>query len=200
MSELPANSGHGLLYVLSAPSGAGKTTLCRALRRYFPALAYSVSYTTRTPRTGEADGQDYYFISVREFKQGIANGRWAEWAQVHGQYYGTSAAWISGTLATGVDILMDIDVQGARQIVQRFANAVTIFILPPSMEILSQRLKSRRSDDDATIALRLKNARHELAQKDFYQYQVVNDDLEAAVRQLAAIFEKHGAAPQKMTS
>lgn len=188
----------GTIFILSAPSGAGKTTLGKALRQRFPHLAYSVSYTTRQPRTGEQSGQDYFFVSQREFEEGIEQGRWAEWAQVHGQYYGTSADWIAESLGSGIDILMDIDVQGARQIVRRFPQAVTIFILPPSMEILAQRLKQRGTDNDTEIDLRLANAQQEIAQKAFYQHHVINDDLDSAIRQLSSIFESHGHASAKV--
>lgn len=172
--------------------------MCKALRQRFPRLAYSVSATTRQPRTGEQPGQDYFFVSQREFEEGIEQGRWAEWAQVHGHYYGTSADWIAESLASGIDILMDIDVQGARQIVQRFPGAVTIFILPPSMEILARRLKQRGTDDDAEMALRLANAQEEMAQKAFFQYQVINDDLDQAIHQLSSIIESHGQTSAKV--
>lgn len=192
-----ASTIEGTVFVLSAPSAAGKTTLCKALRERFPHLAYSVSATTRQPRRGELPGQDYFFISQHEFEEGIEQGRWAEWAQVHGHYYGTSANWIAQSLDSGIDILMDIDVQGARQIVQRFPRAVTIFILPPSMEILAQRLKQRGTDNDAEMDLRLTNAHEEMAQKAFFQYQVINDDLDQAIDQLSNIIQSHGHASAK---
>lgn len=177
----------GRLFVVSAPSGAGKTTLCDAVRRHFGDLAYSVSYTTRAPRKGEQHGRDYFFISPEAFEQGIAEGRWAEWARVHGNLYGTSARWIAETLAAGRDTLMDIDVQGTRQMVQRFPEAVTIFIRPPSLAVLEQRLRQRGSDDDATIAMRLANAREEMAGEAMYRHVVVNDDLARATRELIAL-------------
>lgn len=192
-----SSMSRGTIFILSAPSGAGKTTLCKALRQHFPQLAYSVSYTTRQPRPDELTGRDYFFISQGEFEAGIEQGRWAEWAQVHGHYYGTSAVWISEALSSGIDVLMDIDVQGARQIVNRFPQAVTIFILPPSMEILGRRLKQRDTDDDAEVALRLANAQAEMDQKAFFQFQIINDDLDTAVQQLIDIIEKYCVKPAK---
>ena len=192
-----ASTSSGTIFILSAPSGAGKTTLGKALRQRFPHLAYSVSYTTRKPRSDERSGHDYFYISRQEFEIGIKEGRWAEWARVHGQYYGTSALWVAETLGSGIDILMDIDVQGARQIVRRFPQAVTIFILPPSLETLARRLKQRGTDDDADIQLRLANAQQEMAEKSFYQHQIINDDLDAAILQLSSIIECHGHTSAK---
>jgi len=183
------SAGH--LFIVSAPSGAGKTTLCAAIRRQYGNLAYSVSYTTRSQRDGEQSGRDYYFISTDEFEQGISQGRWAEWAKVHGNFYGSSARWIDSTLKDGVSILMDIDMQGARQMVQRFPQAVTIFILPPSMEVLESRLRARGTDSPESIELRMNNAEAEMAQKDFCRHIVVNDDLEAATQCLSALLDRY---------
>jgi len=181
----PAPGRH--VFILSAPSGAGKTTLLRAALERLTDLCYSVSYTTRPPRTGEVAGRDYVFISPAEFEEGIRTDRWAEWAQVHGNYYGTSAEVLAHALAEGRDILLDIDVQGARQICKRFPQSVTIFIMPPSPEILEARLRSRGTDAAESIAVRLRNARAEMAQKDLYRHVIVNDDLPTAVRELLAI-------------
>lgn len=177
----------GALFILSAPSGAGKTTLRQALLGVFPDLLYSVSFTTRAPRAGEENGRDYLFVSVEEFEAGIRSGRWAEWAQVHGNYYGTSAEVLDQARAAGRDVLLEIDVQGARQICARFPECVTIFIRPPSMAVLRQRLEARGTDSPAAIARRLENAAGEMAQMDFYRHIIVNDDLTAAVRELVAI-------------
>ena len=182
--------GPGLLFILSAPSGAGKSTLCRAVLKRFPDIMYSISYTTRPPREGERDGIDYYFIADDEFEKGIARNRWAEWAQVHNNYYGTSADLLNRALAGGQDILLDIDVQGMRQIVKRYPAGVTIFIMPPSLEILRLRLEKRGTDSPETIALRLKNAQKEMALKDLYRHVVTNDLLTDAVAELLGIFEK----------
>jgi guanylate kinase len=179
----------GRLFIVSAPSGAGKTTLCHALRQQYRELAYSVSYTTRRPRDGEQHGRDYYYISVQEFELGIKQGRWAEWAKVHGNFYGSSARWIDRTLSAGRHILMDIDMQGARQMLQCFPQAITIFIMPPSMEILEQRLRARGTDQPDTISLRLTNAAEEIAQKEICRHILVNDDLEKTKQQLAAIIK-----------
>ncbi len=185
----------GRLFVVSAPSGAGKTTLCAAVRRHFGDLAYSVSYTTRAPRPGEQHGRDYFFITREEFEAGIANNRWAEWARVHGNLYGTSAQWINDTLLAGKDILLDIDVQGARQMLVRFPQAITIFIRPPSMAVLEARLTGRGTDDAAARALRLANAKAEMAQQDLYRHVVVNDDLGRATRELIALLARHRSKP-----
>lgn len=187
-----ANEGsQGKLFIVSAPSGAGKTTLCDAVKHRFGDLAYSISFTTRSPRPGETDGKDYYFIGRDAFEKGIAEGRWAEWANVHGNLYGTSAEWIARTLAQGKDILMDIDVQGTRQLLQRFPDAVTIFITPPSMEVLEERLRRRGGDDEETIAIRLDNAKAEMEQKDLYRHVLVNDDLKRAKQTFISIIESN---------
>ncbi len=181
----------GLLFVISAPSGAGKTTLCRAVRDHFPDLQYSISYTTRPPRSSEKNGIDYHFITAREFENGIRSGRWAEWARVHGNYYGTSADFLDQSLAAGRDILLDIDVEGTRQILKRYPDSVTIFVMPPSMEVLRQRLEARGTDSAEVIAVRLKNAENEMAQKDLYRHIIVNDRLAPAVAELIAVIEKY---------
>jgi len=188
-------NGGGRLFVVSAPSGAGKTTLCSAVRRHFGDLAYSVSYTTRHPRPSEQHGKDYFFVTRQEFEAGIAQKRWAEWALVHGNLYGTSAQWIDETLAAGKDILLDIDVQGARQMAVRFPQAITIFIRPPSMAALEARLAGRGTDDAAARTLRLANAKKELDQQDFYRHVVVNDDLERATRELIDLLTHYRSTP-----
>ena len=179
------------MFIISAPSGAGKTTLCRAVRDRFADLQYSVSYTTRSPRSGEQNGVDYHFITAREFENGIQSGRWAEWARVHGNYYGTSAAFLDKTRAAGRDIVLDIDVEGTRQILKRYPDSITIFVMPPSMEVLRQRLEDRGTDSAEVIAVRLKNAENEMAQKGLYRHIIVNDRLPQAVAELIAVFEKY---------
>jgi guanylate kinase len=181
----------GSLFIISAPSGAGKSTLCRAVLDHFPDMVYSISYTTRPPRSGERDGADYHFIAKEEFEKGIASGRWAEWAEVHDNYYGTSADFLDMELTAGRDILLDIDVQGTRQILQRFPAGITIFIMPPSLETLRTRLVSRGTDSRKSIAVRLNNAKNEMAQKDFYRHIVINDHLPDAVSQLIVIVERY---------
>jgi guanylate kinase len=181
----------GRLFIVSAPSGAGKTTLCEAVRNHFNQLTYSVSYTTRAKRKGERHAVDYYFISRTEFEQGIQSNRWAEWAKVHGNYYGTSARWIARNLEKGAKILLDIDVQGMHQLVKQFPEAVTVFVAAPSMKELRHRLEQRGTDDARTIEMRLTNAEAEMRQQDQYHHVVVNDDLADAKRQLISILKRY---------
>ena len=186
-----AAHGTGLLFIISAPSGAGKSTLCRAVLDRFPDLLYSISYTTRPPRNGEQNGVDYHFIAKDIFIKGIARGQWAEWAQVYGNYYGTSADFIDRGLAGRRDILLDIDVQGTRRILRRYPDGITIFIMPPSLEVLRCRLEARGTDSPEVIAVRLKNAQKEMAQKELYRHVIINDRLANAVAGLIGIIEKY---------
>ncbi len=179
------------LFILSAPSGAGKTTLCSALLTEFPDIRYSISYTARAPRLGETDGKDYHFISEEAFVKGIEENHWAEWAKVHDNYYGTSACFLDETLASGVDVLLDIDVQGMLKIIPRYPDAVTIFIMPPSMETLSERLKNRGTDSREVIAKRLKNAEGEISQCHHYRHIIINDDLQKATAELFGIIRMY---------
>ncbi len=185
------HSPRGHLFIVSAPSGAGKSTLCRAARERFPDLRYSISATARPPRPGEVHGRDYFFVSEDEFKRGIEEGRWAEWAVVHGNYYGTPADFIRDTLADGRDILLDIDVQGAEQLMDRFPDSVSIFIMPPSEKILRERLEKRGTDDPAVIRRRMENARKEMVLKDRYRHRIVNDDLSEAAGRFIDIIDRH---------
>ena len=187
----PAASRKAFIFIISAPSGAGKTTLCKAALAAFADMRYSVSFTTRAPRPGEENGRDYVFVTAPEFEAGIRGGRWAEWAQVHGNYYGTSADVLAQSLSAGCDILLDIDVQGARQICARFPESVTIFIMPPSLEVLRQRLVSRGTDRPEAIAMRIENAGREMAQRDVYRHVVVNDDLETAITELIHLIDSY---------
>lgn len=179
------------LFIISAPSGGGKTTLCNEVRKYFPDMRYSVSYTTRKPRKGEQNGFDYHFIDKKEFKARIEKGKWAEWALVHGNYYGTAIEFLDEGLIAGHDILLDLDVQGTRQLLKRYRECVAIFIRPPSLETLQQRLEARGSDRPETIAVRLRNAKKEIAQQDLYHHVIVNDDLNIAIRDLISIIEQY---------
>ena len=187
--EVKPKRGH--LFIISAPSGAGKTTLAKAVLQQFTDMLYSISYTTRKPRAEERDGVDYHFISKQDFKKGIKKGRWAEWAEVYGNYYGTSAEFIEKSLSSGCDILLDIDVQGTIQILKHYPDSVTIFILPPSMNALRKRLEMRGSDSKAVIERRFVNARKEMAQKKLYRHIIVNDKLSAAIEEIGAIFKKY---------
>ena len=187
--EMKPKRGH--LFIISAPSGAGKTTLVKAVLQQFRDVLYSISYTTRKPRADEQDGIDYHFISKQDFKKGINKGRWAEWAEVYGNYYGTSAEFIEKGLSSGCDILLDIDVQGTLQILKHYPDSVTIFILPPSMNALRKRLEMRGSDSQAVIEKRLFNAKKEMAQKKMYRHIIVNDILSEAIKELSALFEEY---------
>jgi guanylate kinase len=180
-------SRRGTLFVVSAPSGAGKTTLCREIRLRLPDLAYSVSVTTRAPRPGEIDGADFRFVDEPEFRAMLARGELAEWATVHGNLYGTRARAIEEALAAGRDVLLDIDTQGAAQLRARYADAVLIFILAPSVKELEQRLRERRSDAEAEIQRRLMRAREEIALWRRYDYLIVNRDVKEAMEQLESI-------------
>lgn len=184
ISDKSLLQAHGRLFIVSAPSGAGKTTLCQALLQHFPDMCYSISHTTRPPRSGETPGIDYHYISRDEFLEMIAADRWAEWAEVHGNYYGTSADFLNRNLEAGKDILLDIDVQGMQKIIQRYPSAVTLFIQPPSLETLRIRLESRDADRPDIIELRMKNAIQEMAAAHRYRHTIVNDDLRTAIQEL----------------
>jgi len=186
----PASTGR--LFIISAPSGAGKSTICRSLRDRLPDLRYSISTTTRPPRPGEKNGVDYHFTDIATFKAGITADRWAEWAEVHGNYYGTSAVFIARERAAGRDVLLDIDVQGAAQLRRNYPDAVTIFIMPPSAAVLRQRLERRGTDTPDVIEERITNACQEMAQRSAYQHIIVNDNLEDAVQALVAIISGDG--------
>ncbi|MBA3017577.1 MAG: guanylate kinase [Proteobacteria bacterium] len=184
-------SHNGNLFIITAPSGAGKTTLCKAVLDRIPDMLYSVSYTTRKPRKGEQNEIDYYFITEDDFKNRIKNGKWAEWAKVYGNYYGTSSEFIDKGLASGSDILLDIDFQGTLQILDRYHDSITIFIMPPSLDILKLRLESRGTDSKHVISRRIEVANKEMENKDFYRHVVINDNLSVAVADLISIVEKY---------
>ncbi|MBL0732599.1 MAG: guanylate kinase [Desulfosarcina sp.] len=177
----------GRLFIISAPSGAGKTTLCKILLDRLPDLLYSVSFTTRTPRQGEKNGKDYNFITKEEFCKGIKKGMWAEWAEVYDNYYGTSAYFLNNALSEGKNVLIDIDVQGAAIMLRSYPDSVTIFIQPPSINALQSRLKKRGTDSEETIKKRMAAAEKEMAKKHLYSHVVMNDDLPKAVEELISI-------------
>jgi guanylate kinase len=179
----------GTLFVVSAPSGAGKTTLCREIRLRLPDIAYSVSVTTRPPRPGEIDGTDFRFVKEPQFRAMLDRGELAEWATVHGNLYGTPAKPLETALADGHDILLDIDTQGAAQLHARYPEAVLVFIVAPSMAELEQRLRERRSDGESEIARRLDRARHEVVLWRRYHYLIVNRDVKEAIDQLESIVQ-----------
>ena len=177
----------GIIYVLSAPSGAGKTTLCKELLAALPELQLSVSYTTRPIRSGEQDGVDYHFVDEDRFRAMIDEGAFAEWARVHDNYYGTSIEALEKVSSEGQDILLDIDYQGAAQLKKALDNAVFIFIMPPDMEELKRRLLKRNTDSEEVVLRRIENARQEITEARWYDYIVVNDNFDFALSQLKAI-------------
>ena len=177
----------GTLFIVAAPSGAGKTSLVAALLKADLAVRLSISFTTRAPRPGEVDGQDYNFVSVSDFATMRARGDFLESAEVHGNLYGTSREWVAGRLAAGEDILLEIDWQGATQVRRLMPGAVGIFVLPPSVATLEQRLRSRGSDSDDVIARRLAAAREEIAHLAEFDYVIINDRFEPAVQDLVSI-------------
>ena len=179
----------GTLFVVSAPSGAGKTTLCREVRLRLHELAYSVSVTTRAPRPGEINGSDFRFVSEADFRAMVGRGEMAEWAAVHGNLYGTPVGPLEAALREGRDVLLDIDTQGAAQLRARYPEAVLIFIVAPSMAELEQRLRERRSDPEPEIARRLERARQEITLWRRYDYLLVNRDVKEAVEQLESIIQ-----------
>lgn len=178
----------GKLFVLSAPSGTGKTTILKRVMAQLVGLEFSVSHTTRAPRDGELDGKDYHFVSKDKFERMIAAGEFLEYAQVHGNYYGTSYGAINKQLELGLDVILDIDVQGAKLIMaNEQVDGSFIFVMPPSIDVLEHRLRSRATDEESTILLRMKNATEEIKSSSIYDYIVVNDILEEAVDMLSAI-------------
>jgi len=177
----------GNLFIISAPSGAGKTTLARGLNEALPNTAFSISHTTRPQRRNEAHGVDYYFVSEREFLDMADRGEFLEYARVFGNWYGTSKAAVRELMEQGKTVLLDIDWQGARCVRQLMPDSGSIFILPPSMEELERRLRSRGQDSDETIQQRMQQARDEIQHAEEYDYVVVNDDFERALRELCAI-------------
>ena len=177
----------GLLFVISAPSGAGKTSLCKEIIDFFPDLRQSVSFTTRTPRAGEQNGEDYFFVSQDEFRRMVRDGEFAEWAEVHGNCYGTALKTLEGWCSQGLDVVLDIDCQGAAHLKESYRGAVFIFILPPGIEELRQRLNNRNLDAPDVIERRILNAEGEIREARWYDYLIINDRLEMAVQQLKGV-------------
>jgi guanylate kinase len=199
MSNCPGSrDARGLLFIVSAPSGTGKTTLVERLVQHVPNLRMSRSYTSRAARAGEQDGVDYNFISRDRFEALIGEQAFLEWADVFGSYYGTSAADTDAALARGEDVVLVIDVQGARQVRSAGRAVVSIFVLPPSSAILEQRLRGRSKDSDEQIARRLAVARGEVSEYAQYDYLVINDEVNAAVERLQGIVAAERARIQRM--
>jgi guanylate kinase len=174
--------------IVSSPSGAGKTSLCNRLRSEFPELRFSVSHTTRAPRSNEVDGREYHFVDTQMFEQMIRAGAFAEWARVHDHLYGTSFKEIESAKTTAKGILFDIDYQGARQIKASVPDATLVFILPPSLAELERRLRGRKTETEATTLRRLKNAKGEIEHYGLFDFIVINDDLAVAHDQLRSIY------------
>jgi guanylate kinase len=175
------------VFIISAPSGSGKSTLVHKLMQRVPRLRFSVSYTTREPRGQELDGQDYFFISREDFEARVERGEFLEWAEVFGHYYGTHQTELERAEAEDCDLVLDIDVQGARQLKRRIPAAVSIFILAPSREVLEQRLRTRSQDSEPVIERRLREAAEEISNYAQYDYVVVNREVKTSVEELAAI-------------
>lgn len=185
MSETQQYSGR--LFLVTAPSGAGKSSLVNALLQLEPSIKLSISHTTRAPRPGEENGREYHFVTVEEFEAMKARGDFLESALVHGNYYGTSRVWIEEQMKAGNDVLLEIDWQGARQVRERFAGTVGIFILPPSIEALEWRLHHRGTDSEQTITRRLLGAEAEMAHAPEFEYVIINEDFDAALAQMRAV-------------
>jgi guanylate kinase len=198
MAHAPESSSqkptHGRLFVVAAPSGAGKTSLVKALMQRQPQIRFSVSYTTRKPRAGEVDGRDYHFVTRERFAEMVERGEFLEHAQVFDNYYGTGVETVRAALGQGAQLLLEIDWQGARQVRARLPEASSIFILPPSRRALEERLRARSSDSEEVIQRRLRDARQDLERWSEFDYVVINDRFEQAVEDLTAIVEGRGSA------
>lgn len=182
-----------LLIVVAAPSGGGKSTVLARVFAELPGLRFSVSHTTRAPRAGEQDGREYYFVDPMGFKKRVEEGAFLEWAEVHGKLYGTSRAELDRARADSQDLVLDIDVQGARNVLLAYPKAVTIFLKPPSFEVLKARLSARGTESAEALAVRLRNAEAELERAGDFRHLVVNDDLDAAVTAVKQIVEDERA-------
>jgi guanylate kinase len=183
--------GKGKLIVISAPSGSGKTTIAREIMKLNPSLVFSVSATTRTKRNTEVDGKDYFFLSKEEFTRKVRAGAFVEWEELYGQYYGTLKNEVENALHNGRHLLFDVDVKGALSIKRQYPDALMIFIRPPNIEVLVQRLKNRKSENDATLAKRLERVPMELEMGNQFEHHVVNNELAEAVAEVHTIVKQH---------
>jgi guanylate kinase len=199
--SLPGRKSRGTLFVVSAPSGAGKTSLCRRLLEVRPDLEFAVSHATRKPRPGEVDGRDYHFVTKESFRKMAEAGEFVEWAEVHGNLYGTSRKDLEELLDRRVDVIHDIDVQGAKQLRSTFmGDAVYVFILPPSMEVLGERLRGRASDTDEVVTGRLRKAKEEMQDYSAYEYVIINNVFDEALKELEAVVIAQGLRSEKMNA
>lgn len=188
MTDIPIPKTKGQVLVLCAPSGTGKSTLVKKLRGEFSQIGFSISCTTRSPRVGEEDGRDYYFLSVDDFNEKLEKGEFAEWAEVHGNFYGTPKKPVEKMLFKGMDILFDIDFQGCMQLMETMPEAIFVFLMPPSYTELKERLERRDTDTETVINRRLRNALEEMASAPKFEYWIVNDDLDKAYDELKSIY------------
>ena len=203
-NELTQNDGSsrvsgGMLIVVSSPSGGGKGTLIDRVLKTVPDLAFSVSYTTRAPRGSEQNGREYFFVDEPVFRAMIDRGEFLEWADVYGHLYGTSASQVARERAAGHDIILEIDVQGAESIRHKVSDAISVFILPPSFELLRKRLVARATDSAADLQRRLQGAPAEVAQYEHFDYVILNDDINRASQQLAAVIYAERARRERQT-
>jgi len=187
--NVPQTTRKGYLFIVSGPSGVGKTVLCNAIvSKFAPDVVYSISTTSRAPRGGETNGQEYFFCTAEEFEKAIEHNEFAEWAFVHGNYYGTPRRFLANNLDVGRHVILNIDVQGAMKIREEYPESIMIFILPPTFDELESRIRKRNMDSENSLRHRLENARQELDYRDQYRYAVINDDLTAAIDELTSIF------------
>ena len=189
----PGEPTRGILFVVSSPSGGGKGTLIQRVLKQVPSLSYSVSYTTRPPRNGEVEGREYFFVTTERFEEMVAAGEFLEWARVHGKLYGTSRDQVFRDVHEGRDIILEVDVQGADSVRELVKDSVSIFILPPSVEILRKRLVARGTDSPEELELRLRNAPEELKRYKAFDYVIINDEVERAAGQLSCIIDAERA-------
>jgi guanylate kinase len=191
--EPVTQTGRGILFVVSSPSGGGKGTLIQRVLNKNLKLSYSVSFTTRAPRNGEVDGREYFFVTTEQFQEMVDAGEFLEWAHVHGKLYGTARRQVAREVGAGRDIILELDVQGAASVRALMADAVSIFILPPSFEILRQRLQARGTDSPEELDLRLRNAPTELQDYSAFEYVIINDNVDRAAEQMTAIVQAERA-------
>lgn len=196
----PLAEGRGILFVVSSPSGGGKGTLIQRVLNNVPNLSYSVSFTTRAARNGEIDGREYFFVTREKFDQMVAADAFLEWAHVHSHDYGTSRAQVLKEISEGRDILLEVDVQGAASVRQLIEDSVSIFILPPSFEVLRQRLLARGTDSPEELDVRLRNAPRELEDYGAFQYLIINDDADRAAGQIESIIDAERARLSRQES